>query len=286
MKIITREQFGLSADPWAGLEMATADGARAGRMVRAAVEARAFVSILGARGSGKTHAVRAALRGLDVRVVEPLRLDRERLHLGDIQSALVRDLSGERPRHSGEARSHQVRRVLGAASREGAVVLAIDDAHLLHSQTVRGLKRLRELSWMGVSPLLGVVLAGQRDGVEAIPEVGLRSDGLWLGGLTRAEAARALDGALNGGRTVMEPEAVEALAGSGRARNWLDLQALADECLAEAAASGERTVSAGAAAAVLGHGPSAGSEGVQAPDEAAVDAFLARKAAGRRRMTA
>ena len=189
MDILTRAAWDLPADPWSGVDLRTADATRAELLVRAAYDAHAMVSLIGHRGCGKTHAVRRAIAP-GVKVVEPLRLDRERLHLGDIQAAIIRDLSDEPMRQSGEARSGQVRRLLGTA--QPRTVLFIDDAHCLHPATVRGLKRLRELSYHGRKSLIGVVLAGQRDVTANIPEVGLRSDRLTLAGLTAREAAEAL----------------------------------------------------------------------------------------------
>lgn len=255
MKTLHRKRLGLAADPWAGFHLDTADAARTALLVEAAAEARLFVSVLGARGSGKTHAVRRALRSVpNVRVVEPLRLRRECLHIGDIECAIVRELApNDRPRRSGEARSVQVRRLLGQGARDDRVVLVIDDAHVLHHATLRALKRLRELAWLGVSPLLGVVLVGQADRAEAVAEVGLRSDRLWFGGLLAEDAAAAMERALNrrSGRKIVAPDAIVALAASPRARNWLDLAALIDQCLAEAAARGEDRITRAAALSVL-----------------------------------
>ena len=216
MKIAHRRRFGLALDPWASLEIDTADALRVAEMVEATVEAQAFVSVLGPRGVGKTRAVRSALaRHERVRVVEPLRLTRERLHMGDIETAIVRDLSDEAPRRSGEARSHQVRRTLGPASREARVVLVLDDSHVLHHATLRGLKRLRELAWLGRAPLIGIVLIGQRDRTEMVPEVGLRSDRMVMAGLTRMEVMCALE--RTGYRAVFEAGALSRLGGCARA---------------------------------------------------------------------
>lgn len=275
-RILTRRHFGLPTDPWSGLVLETTDAVCATQMIQAAVDEKMMVSILGQRGSGKSRALRTALRGLDVQVVEPLRLDRERLHLGDIEAAIVQELSHESPRRSGEARSHQVRRVLGEASRSRPVLLLLDDAHLLHRNTLRGLKRLRELAWLNVSPLLGIVLLGQSDRAKEVPEVGLRSDTLTFVGLTQSEAAEALIQALNGRREVVEPEAVEALAASPWARNWLNLQAVADHCLAEALARGEDTITAATVGVVLGTEwrPAPDAQAPAAPDDAAVTELL------------
>ena len=249
MNVLIRTRFGVAVDPWAEY-LATADAVRAGHLVQAALGSKLLVSIAGARGAGKTRAVRGALGGGAAQLVEPLRLDREKLHMGDIQAALVRELAPEETlRRSGEARSGQTRRILGGAAAKGPVLLWIDDAHLLHHSTLRGLKRLREITWRGVGPLLGIVLTGQTDRVSAIPEVGLRSDRMTFAGLTAGEAERAIVRAL--GELVSRADAV-ALATSPRARNWLDLSALIDACLVGAAARGEDRVTNGCVVAVLG----------------------------------
>lgn len=249
MRILTRRHFGLPADPWSRLALETADCIRVRSLVAAAAANRLLVSIAGPRGGGKTWSVRRALRGSECVLVEPVRLTRERLHMGDVEQAIVRDLSDEAPRRSAEARSHQVRRILGGrADRGDRVVLILDDAHVLHHATVRAIKRLLELSWRRAAPLLGVVLVGQADATAPVPEVGLRSDSLHLAGLARHEAAEALERALG---DVLTEEARDALAASADGRWWLDLQRLADRCLAEALGRGERTVNGDTARAVL-----------------------------------
>ena len=276
--LLTLSAWGLPPDPWPETE--TADFARIRSLVRAAAAARAWVSVHGPRGAGKTHAVRAALRGVGgVQVAEPLRLDRERLHLGDLQRALVRDLSDESPRCSGEARSAQARRLLGAAGR-GPAVLWIDDAHLLHHRTVVGLKRLRELSWRGrPAPLLGVVLTGQHDRTADLAEARLRSDRLRLSGLSRGEARAAAAAGLNGdGRRRIDDAALDALAAAPAARWWLDLRALAVDCLAEALRAGDAAVTADTVRAVLDPDPPR-PPAPAAPDDDALAARLAAPAA-------
>ena len=272
MRIHTRKHFGLGVDPWAGMCMETADAMRVAEMVEAAIEAQAFVSVLGSRGIGKTRAVRAALRRHEtVKAVEPLRLTRERLHMGDIETAIVRDLSDETPRRSGEARSHQVRRILGPASREHRIVLVLDDSHVLHHSTLRGLKRLRELVWLNRSPLLGIVLVGQRDRTATLPEVGLRSDRTTLAGLSQAEVVCALD--RTGYSAVLTDSACSRLSSHECARNWLDLQSLADECLAVARAAGAKRVEAAHVATVL-DGPQPEIAAPAVATDAAIGAFL------------
>ena len=276
MRLLVYDHFGLPPDPWAELDIATADAVRATALVNAAVQAHAFVSLVGPRGAGKTCAVRRALHD-GVKVVEPLRLQRERLHLGDIETAIVRDLSDERPRRSAEARTGQVRRILRTAATRHNVVLLIDDAHVLHHATLRGLKRLRELgaaNRRGV--LLGVVLVGQSDRTEQAAEVRLRSDRLHFAGLTVAEAKAAVEAVLNGDRTRIDLDALDVLAGADRARNWLDLEALVDDCLAAAMERGASAVDSGCVGAVLGpaKGGARRPKAPQAARHAALDGVL------------
>lgn len=268
MNILIRRRFGLPPDPWRTVHVDTADA----RHVDTAVEVAtggALANVVGCRGSGKTRALRRALRRRAVSIVEPLRLDRERLHLGDVQVAIVRDLSDERPRTSGEARSGQVRRLLAAASAVRPVLLVIDDAHCLHHQTVRGLKRLLELAHGVRSPLLGVVLLGQVDRAGAIPEVGLRAATVRLTGPQPAEIERAVTAALG---DVATPEAVQQLAGRGAA-SWLDVQALVDDGLAAAAARGDTRLTDAAVAAARTPAPPPAAHPAPPSDEAVAAAL-------------
>ena len=277
MRILTRQHFGLAADPWARLHVDTADHLRVAGAIAAGAGGRILISIAGPRGAGKTHAVKRAL-GEDVALVETARLTRERLHMGDVEQAVVRDLSDERPRRSAEARSHQVRRILGDRRRRGdRVALLIDDAHVLHHNTVRAMKRLLELSWRGLSPLLSVVLVGQTDAAARIPEVGLRADSLHMTGLSAPEAREALDRAINGGRRkLLDADGLDLLAAAPAARFWLDLQRLADDCLAEALRRGAERIDADVVDAVLHPRRDAGAPAAPAPvDEDLVDRAIA-----------
>ena len=278
MRQLIYRHFGLPADPWQG-HCETADAQRVGWAVEAALAGGALVAVAGPRGTGKTHALWRALAGHDCQVVEPLRLDRERMTIADITAAIVTQLSDETPRHSGEARAGQALRLLRAAERPA---LVIDEAHLLHHQTVRALKRLRELGGRGSrAGLLPVALAGQADPTARVPEVALRTDLLTLSGLTRKEAAEALRQAMGG---AFEAEAVAALAKSPAARNWLDLIRLADDCLALAQAEGAKRVDAALAQRALGKGAGRQAEASlpEAPRDGQVAGILGRERQGRR----
>lgn len=269
MKHIAYRHFGLGVAPWAG-HQATADVARVEMAVQAAVATGAMIAVVGPAGAGKTHAVRAALEGVEATVVTPLRLDKERLRIGDVLMAIITQVSEETPRPSAEARTGQVRRLLWDARRP---VLLIEEAHALHPRTISALKRLRELAAGRGRAELAVILVGQADPTARIGEARLRTSAMTLGGLTREEALAAL-GRLG---DALDGEARERLAESERARNWLELQRLADECLAAAMAEGAERVGGEIAARVLGGRTAraaAGAEGGAAPRPGAVAAVL------------
>ena len=230
-----------------GFEMQTLDAGRIREQVRIAVAERGLLSISGQRGSGKTHGVWRALEAAGATVVEPIRLDRERLTLADVLAAIVRDLSDERPRHSNEARAGQARRLLRGAA--GPVALLVDDAHGLHHNTLRGLKRLRELGARGRREgALAIVLTGQADATRHVPEIGLRTTHLALTGLVRREIEQAVRQALAGD---VDEGALARFVADKRAGNWLDLQSVMRDCLLAAQARGETRVTAEAVSAVL-----------------------------------
>ena len=262
MSLAARAALGLPADPWARARADTADERRVQEAVAAAL-AGALVSVSGPRGAGKTSAARRALAGRTA--VQPLRLDRERLTLPDVLSAIVAQMSGESPRHSGEARAAQARRLL--AGRRAVVV--VDDAHLLHGQTVRGLRRLRELPWSGEGPLCGVLLLGQRDRTAAVDEVALRSERIVLAGLAPSEASAGLRQAYG---AVLSDAAREALAAAADGATWLDARAAAEAAVEAAAARGGRRVEIDDVAPPAAVPPAP-------PDDAAVAAAIARRRA-------
>ena len=270
-----------------GMMMLTGDAGRIYQTVDSVVRGRMMTSIVGPRGVGKTAAVRSSLRQrLDagaVALVEPLRLTRDRMHMGDIESAIVRDLSDEPPRRSGEARSHQVRRILGEAGRDGrAILLLIDDAHVLHHSTLRSLKRLMELSWAGRAPLLSVLLVGQQDRAAAVPEVGLRTETVTLAGLSRNEITgflRHYNDDPDSEAQVFSNDFIEVVASHPRAGNWLDLRRLVDEALAEARANGDEQL----LKKHLAPAPETRPQRQAGSSKQAVDALLTEKAGQARR---
>ena len=276
----TYRHFGLGTDPWPDYQQ-TGDARRIQIAVDSALKTGGMVALTGARGAGKTYALWRAFSGhSDYAIIEPLRLDRENLHIGDIQRAIVAALSDETPRHSGEARAGQVRRLLRGAPK---AALVIDEAHLLHHQTVRALKRLRELGARGKRrALLPVVLIGQGNPAARIAEVRLRTEHLPLTGLTAKEAGAILRQTLP---RIADSDAIQALAQAPAARNWLELQRLTDTCLARAAGEGQTRLGAREVRAVLTPVPAEQAVS-QAPAPGAIQAALRRPAATPRALSA
>ena len=238
MDMLIRPRFGLPLDPWRDLHLETADIERVGMVAHAAASVQAMVSVVGPRGSGKTHAALHALRGAGALVVQVQRLDREQTRMGDVVAALVTQLSDQRLRLSGELRTGQLCTILGQTRRP--VVLVVDDLHVVHYQTILGLKRLRELAYGDrKAPLLGIVMLGQRDRIASLPEVALRTSTVVLGGLGVSEMDEALRRAVGG---AFAPEARRRLAAAAPGV-WIDLQDLADLAMVKAAERGERKVS-------------------------------------------
>jgi len=233
--------LGLKVDPFHKAAFDTGDSLRVRRILTMAVESRAMVSIVGPRGMGKSRAVSAALNKIGSRIVMVNKSDKERVTISDIEQAIILDLSDDAPKRGGEIRARQLRPIIGAASRKQQIVLVIEEAQRLHAATLRSLKTLREISWMGESELFTVVLVGQSDPMNraGVSEVRLRTDCVHVQGLTETEAAGYVRATLG---KFFDDGAVEALAALPQANNYLELQKLLVELLSYALMSGREQV--------------------------------------------
>jgi type II secretory pathway predicted ATPase ExeA len=245
--------LGYRRDPFVGNAFRTGDSVRVERILTMAVESRAMVSIVGERGIGKSDAINAALDKLGVRRVTVLRAQKEKLTIADIETAIILDLSDESPKRGGETRSRQLRRIVGEASRreKKGIVVGIEEAQRLHAATLKSLKTLREIEWMGERELFTVVLIGQSDPMNraGVSEVKLRSDLVRMQGLSADEAAGYVRATIG---KHFEEQAVDAVAELPQARNYLELQALCIELLNRTLADGREQVSEADVQAVAG----------------------------------
>ncbi|QII11216.1 hypothetical protein KsCSTR_18370 [Candidatus Kuenenia stuttgartiensis] len=236
-------EFGYRKDPFRGVHMETSDVSRVKRIVGMAVESHAMVSIVAMRGQGKTRAVDSILREMEVKEIRLFTSDKEKVLVGDIERALITDLSEEPVRRTREIRARQLRRIVGEASRRQEVVLVLEEAHRLHGQTLRSLKTMRELDWMGQNPLFTIIMIGQSNpmGKPGVDEVRLRTDTIEMKGMTAAEVKRYVWETV--GKS-FEPDAVEALSRLKDSRNFLDLQEMVINLMNKAMAYGRKKVEA------------------------------------------
>ena len=99
--------------------------------------------------------------GQKVRVIIPRIIDKSKLTASSICDAIIQDCSEEHPKRTLEAKARQIERILTNSSRAGwSHVLMIEEAHDLHVQTLKYLKRFWELE-DGFKKLLAIVLIGQ-----------------------------------------------------------------------------------------------------------------------------
>jgi len=233
--------LGYREDPFRRARFGTGDMARTLRILTMAVESHAMVSIVGDRGIGKTEAINAALNKLGVRRVTIQRAQKEMATIADIEKALILDLSDESPRRGAETCSRQVRRITGEASRKHKIVLIIEEAQRLHSSTLRSLKTLREIEWMGEQELFTVVLVAQSDPMNraGVSEVRLRTDMVRMQGLSASEAAHYVK--ITVGKH-FSAGAIDLLSELPQARNYLELQELCVQLLNAAIADGRKMV--------------------------------------------
>ncbi len=222
----------------------TGDMARIRRILTMAVESRAMVSIVGERGIGKSKSVEAALEKIGVRRISVEKAQKERLSIADIQKAMLLDLK-EAPKKDGELMARQLRRVVGEASAKQArpLVVVIEEAQRLHGNTLRSLKTLREIEWMGERELFSVVLVAQSDPMNraGVSEVRLRTDLIQMHGLSPDEATGYLRATIG---KHFSDEALEAVGELPQATNYLELQELSVLLLNHTLADGRNQVNA------------------------------------------
>jgi type II secretory pathway predicted ATPase ExeA len=240
MSYLTLKQFGFSRSPFAAARFQSTDVENVATAVQMAIDERGLLAIIGPRGAGKSSAITAALPA-NAQIVQPLTADRERMRIGAIEDSIVYDLSKDSPRRSAEARSRQIRPILGEAAQRGPVILLLEEAHRLHHQTLRALKSLHELKWLGRGPLLTIVMIGQKDplALPSLEEVAKRTKTIKLGGLSETEAHSYIQGTVG---QVWDETAIAALAADQAARNYLDLQEALIASMDQALAEGRRQV--------------------------------------------
>jgi len=217
--------LGYKTDPLSTAWIETGDQARIRRILVMGVESRAMISIVGPPGIGKSETVEKTLAGIGATIVTVEKADKSRVSIGDIEVAMILDLSDEKPL-GGEKQGRQLRPILGAATTgRKKVVLVLEEAQRLHAATLKSLKTLREKRWMGEKELFTVVLISQSDPMArpGLSEVRLRTDCVHMRGLSATEAGNYIRGTVG---KHFEESAIDALAELPAASNFLELQEL------------------------------------------------------------
>jgi len=124
-----------------------------------------FLAVIGEVGSGKSVMRRKVVEQLrkdgDVIVIFPQMIDKTRVNASSICDAIIMDLSEQKPRIKLEQKTRQVHQLLLERAKQGfRAVLIIEEAHDLHTSTLKYLKRFYELE-DGYRKLLGIILVGQ-----------------------------------------------------------------------------------------------------------------------------
>jgi len=124
-----------------------------------------FLAVIGEVGSGKSVMRRKVVEQLrkdgDVIVIYPQMIDKTRVNAASICDAIIMDLSEQKPKIKLEQKTRQVHQLLLERAKQGfRAVLIIEEAHDLHTSTLKYLKRFYELE-DGYRKLLGIILIGQ-----------------------------------------------------------------------------------------------------------------------------
>ena len=133
-----------------------------------------WLAIHGEILSGKTRTARHCMQQLQkkyndrIEVVNLYWPERSGINISEVLNQIIFTLgkkygnSGGRPRRGRELRMLQVLDILIEARRQDKyVVLIIDEAHELHTMTIKALKRIWEYEYAGQSDLIGILLIGQ-----------------------------------------------------------------------------------------------------------------------------
>lgn len=124
-----------------------------------------FLAVIGEVGSGKSVMRRKVVEQLrkdgDTLVIYPQIIDKTRLNASSVCDAIIMDVSDQKPRIKLEQKTRQVQSLLLERSKQGfRAVLIVEEAHDLHTSTLKYLKRFYELE-DGYRKLLGIILVGQ-----------------------------------------------------------------------------------------------------------------------------
>jgi len=138
---------------------------RAEKLLLEAANNGGFLALVGHVGSGKTTIWKRVYEHLQktgrFKICVPWQIDRAAMRASALVETLLTDLHVEDPPSSLNARARAAYEALENYAEAGKrVCLVIDEAHLLHTNTLKSLKRIYELG-KGFKRLLAIILIGQ-----------------------------------------------------------------------------------------------------------------------------
>jgi len=164
--------FGVEPKPYRGRAFEKFAGA-----VQEAMQDEEMVALIGDPGCGKKTVVAEVVKRIRERdarsgvlshiVVYVQSADKERVRINNIEEAMVYDLTdnSQNPNRYAEARTRQLARILGKIKEQNPapkITVIIEQAHLLHGNTIRAIKQLREVRFLDKTEMFGVILIGHR----------------------------------------------------------------------------------------------------------------------------
>jgi len=223
---VTLAQFGYRSNPFDGSLMETSDMIIMKRVVDMAIKSQTILSVVAPFGTGKTTSFETIQKSVDAHFIFVDAADKGKIGINDIEYYIIGQLlPSESIRRYKMARSKQVQRAVGQAVKKKPVLLILEEAHRLHSQTLLALKSLREYKWMGRAINIPIILIGQYDKLRAANlselSTGIRSDTYTLKGLAPSEAVQYINETVG---EHFEEEAIKAISELPVARNFLELQ--------------------------------------------------------------
>jgi len=148
-----------------------------------------FITLIGGPGCGKKTVVNSVWQQIEKEnelgnrkhhhIVYIHAQDKQKIRINQIINAMIYDLSSENPTRDPELKARHLARILGniTHTRKEKVTVIIEQAHQLHGNTIRALKELRELKFLGNLDMFGIVLIGHKplkDKIERLDDVVLR----------------------------------------------------------------------------------------------------------------